>query len=153
MPLRPMTAADAAYAAGLTARTPQAAAWSEADYASLLRQAAPARGFGFVVHCAGKPAGFLVGRIVADEAEILNVAVEPEARRRGAGRELVRAAIACAGSAGARRIFLEVRAGNQAARRLYEGEGFLLRARRQAYYREPAEDGLVLERRAGEPAP
>lgn len=152
MTIRPMTIADAAFAAVLTARTPQAAAWSAADYAALLAQAGTARSFGQVFELAVSgpteldPAGFLIGRIIADEAEILNVAVEPAARRRGAGRGLVQAAIAQALAAGARRIFLEVRETNQAARRLYASEGFHEVARRAGYYHSPTEDALVLEK-------
>lgn len=153
MLVRPMTAADAAFAASLTARTPEASAWSAADYANLLGSHGPAAGFGLVAEAAAatdgqaRPVGFLVARVVADEAEILNVAVEPDARRRGVGAELIESAIQHARSCGAGRIFLEVRAGNASALRLYARQGFREIARRARYYQQPMEDAIVLERR------
>jgi len=47
---------------------------------------------------------------------------------------------------GARRATLEVRASNEAARRLYERLGFFVAATRRNYYTKPVEDALVLWR-------
>ena len=155
MRLRPMTIADSAFAAALTAGAPEASAWGERDYAGLLQSAEGAAGFGFIAelavegHAEVQPRGFLVGRIVADEAEILNVVVDPSARRHGAGRALVAGALQFAGSRGVRRVFLEVRAGNLPAQRLYAASGFVELARRQGYYHSPAEDAMVLQRQLG----
>ncbi|MFZ5653569.1 MAG: ribosomal protein S18-alanine N-acetyltransferase [Pseudomonadota bacterium] len=76
-------------------------------------------------------------RQVLDEAELLNVLVAPEYRRRGLGRALVEAGAAAV--AGARWLHLEVRAGNAAARALYGGLGFERVGIRRGYY--PAADG------------
>ncbi|GAC1396655.1 MAG: ribosomal protein S18-alanine N-acetyltransferase [Pyrinomonadaceae bacterium] len=89
-------------------------------------------------------AGFIVARIVVDELQINNVAVCIEARRRSVGSELLRAAMAEAKRRGAQSAMLEVRASNTAAQRLYAKYDFILCGRRKNYYREPAEDALLL---------
>lgn len=82
----------------------------------------------------------------ADEVEVHNLAVHRAARRRGLGRALLRHALAVARTRGAQRMFLEVRAGNVAARALYASCGFVLAGRRRDYYSEPREDALLLAR-------
>ena len=89
-------------------------------------------------------AGFLVAQVGNPDWELENVAVMGEFRRRGMGRELVAALLAYARAGDAERILLEVRASNESAIRLYEGSGFQLLGRRQGYYRDPAEDALVM---------
>ena len=144
-----MTAADAAGAEALTRLIPEASSWTANAYASLLNDGA---GFGLVAEKpaggsdARRMAGFVVGRIIADEAEILNVAVDKSERRRGAGSALVEEAIKLIGERGGRRLFLEVREANEAARGLYQKHGFQAVGRRKGYYREPAEDAIILER-------
>lgn len=102
----------------------------------------------FVVEAGeGELVGYLVGWVVADEAEILNLGVAPEWRRRGVGRALVREALERYRALGARQIFLDVRESNEAALRLYQAQGFSRIGRRRRYYRRPVEDALVL--RAG----
>ncbi|MFN9454728.1 MAG: ribosomal protein S18-alanine N-acetyltransferase [Gemmatimonadota bacterium] len=90
--------------------------------------------------------GFVALRTMADEGEILNVAVAPAARRSGVGRALVRHALASAAAAGAFSVFLEVRPSNAAALTLYRSFGFVEVGRRHRYYRAPVEDALVLRR-------
>ena len=117
--------------------------WPAAEFLKIL--ALPGA-FGVVVH-AEEPVGMLAAWTAADEAEILTLAVTPAARRRGFARDLVNAAVAEAGRRGARAMFLEVAAGNQPARALYQGAGFKQTGRRRNYYRSPdggAEDALVL---------
>ena len=95
------------------------------------------------------PAGFALVRAAGGEAEVLTIAVAPEAQRQGLGRALLRAASDAAASAGAKRLFLEVGAGNVAARGLYGAEGFQECGRRAGYYQRPdgsREDALVLAR-------
>lgn len=94
-------------------------------------------------------AGFLLGRAVAGEAELLTLAVAPEARRLGLGRRLVARFLYQAQLRGAERAFLEVAADNAAAIALYESAGFVGAGRRGAYYRAPdgsRTDALVLAR-------
>ena len=95
----------------------------------------------------GQALGFVMARRVADEAEILTLAVAPAARRRGVARALVEAAAGL----GANRLFLEVAADNAAARALYAVAGFAEVGRRRGYYPRadgPAADALVLRRDA-----
>jgi ribosomal-protein-alanine N-acetyltransferase len=88
--------------------------------------------------------GYVVAWVVADEAEIANLAVTQERRRSGIGRRLLEAAASEAEVAGARMVYLEVRESNAAARALYGSGGFTLVGRRSRYYRNPSEDALVL---------
>lgn len=89
------------------------------------------------------PAGFVLVRAVADEAEILTLAVLPEQRRQGIGAALLRGAIGEAAARGARTLFLEVSEANRAARALYAAAGFAGRGRRRRYYADGS-DALVL---------
>lgn len=82
----------------------------------------------------GAAAGFALSRIVADEAELLLLAVRPTFRRRGIGSKLIERTLAVAIGAGARRLHLEVRDGN-AALGLYVRSGFAEVGRRRGYYR------------------
>lgn len=82
--------------------------------------------------------------VAGDEAELLKVSVAPAHRRRGIGRALLADVFTGAIQAGARRLFLEVREGNQAARALYAGAGFTEMSRRKGYYHDPPDDALVL---------
>lgn len=98
----------------------------------------------------GKPPeaiGFILGQLAADEAEILMMAVRTERQRQGVGKMLVEALSRAAKRAEARRLFLEVAAGNTAALALYRGLGFQEVGRRRAYYVRadgPPDDALVL---------
>ncbi|MDR0477324.1 MAG: ribosomal protein S18-alanine N-acetyltransferase [Desulfobulbaceae bacterium] len=94
----------------------------------------------------GELVGWSCLLLAADEAELLKIAVPLARRRQGIGRALLADAVAGAARAGARRFFLEVREHNQAARALYAGAGFIEIGRRQGYYRQPADDALVLEK-------
>ena len=97
----------------------------------------------------GTPAGFALGRIVVDEAELLLLAVGPGHRRRGIGGALLQHYLAAAQERGAIRCHLEVREGNPAIG-LYNGAGFTAAGRRSGYYfgREGRLfDALTLSRR------
>lgn len=84
-----------------------------------------------------RPAGFVLGRSVLDEAEILTIAVDPAARRQGLGRQLIDAFEAEARARGALTAFLEVAADNLPALALYRASGFVAQGRRPRYYRAP----------------
>jgi len=86
--------------------------------------------------------GFLIMRVAADEAEILTLAVAPDARRKGTGGALVSLASQHACQLGAQRMFLEVRASNTAALAFYGRMGFFAVGARRAYYGK--EDALIL---------
>ena len=82
----------------------------------------------------GELLGFSLSRIVADEAELLLLAVRPEAQRGGVGKCLLAQFERAAIGRGARRLHLEVRDGNQALN-LYHSSGFTLVGRRRQYYK------------------
>lgn len=116
--------------------------WSEAEFASLLSDP-----LAFLL--VEGDAAFLLGRAVAGEAELLTIAVAPEARRRGLGRKLVARFLYQAQLRGAERAFLEVAADNAAAIGLYESAGFAPAGRRRSYYLTPEGqriDALVMAR-------
>ncbi|UFN48019.1 GNAT family N-acetyltransferase [Roseomonas sp. OT10] len=87
--------------------------------------------------------GFVMARAVADEAEVLTLAVHPAARRRGLGGALVAAAAAEAARRGAAALFLEVSEANAPARALYAALGCGEVGRRRRYYADGS-DALVL---------
>jgi ribosomal-protein-alanine N-acetyltransferase len=91
-------------------------------------------------------AGFCAFWLVFDEIHINNVAVRPQFRGHGIGTALLHHVLAEARQLGARRATLEVRASNDAARRLYERLGFYVAATRRHYYTNPVEDALILWR-------
>jgi len=103
--------------------------WDAAAFASLLAQPG--------VVALGEEDGFILIRSVLDEAEILTLAVRPEARRRGYGRSLVEASARHARAVGADRLYLEVAEDNAAALALYQATGFTVTGRRPGYYARP----------------
>jgi len=89
--------------------------------------------------------GFILCRAVADEAEILTLAVAPMVRRNGAGRALVESAADLARARGADSLFLEVAATNTAALALYASTAFEPAGLRKSYYADGA-DAVVMRR-------
>lgn len=115
--------------------------WSAEEIASLL-------GSPLCFVCA-RDAGFLIGRVVAGEAELLTLAVDPAARRQGTARALVAEFITEAAGRGAARVFLEVMQDNVAALTLYRAMGFREAGMRRGYYRQTEGapvDALVMDR-------
>jgi [ribosomal protein S18]-alanine N-acetyltransferase len=94
--------------------------------------------------------GFIVFWLGVDEAEILNVAVRVQARRRGIGRALVEAAANDARMRQASRLLLEVRSGNHAAQALYRSLGFVQIGLRRGYYQREHEDAVLMELKLGD---
>lgn len=96
----------------------------------------------------GKVAGFIMSRLVEDEAEILSVAVGARSQGRGLARKLLTLHLRRLAGLGARAVFLEVDEHNAAAIKLYDRAGFREVARRPNYYQSggtPAA-ALVLRR-------
>jgi len=118
--------------AAIQAASPEAAHWDPADYLNYDLRVAVSE---------GTVAGFLVVRIVAGEAEILNLAVAPEFRRRGLARELLQSVLKQFQGP----VFLEVRESNQAARSTYQALGFAEVSMRHSYYVSPLEAAIVMK--------
>jgi ribosomal-protein-alanine N-acetyltransferase len=138
-------AADLPEISILLAGAPEAAMWSDRALADLLGSAKDTL---LVARLGEDVAGFIVGRAIGDEAEILNLAVRSDRRRRGVGRVLALALLENYARAGAVRTFLEVRESNRSAIAFYEALGFSEVGRRPDYYRNPVEAALILGRQA-----
>jgi ribosomal-protein-alanine N-acetyltransferase len=94
------------------------------------------------------PNGFLLARVIADEAEILALATDPAAQRQGIATALLARFVVEAAARGARHAFLEVADDNAPARALYSRTGFAETGRRRGYYPRAtgAADALILSR-------
>ena len=136
--IRPFSPGDVAAVRRIVSLSPEAANWMPDGLGESLA---------WVAEIAAGVVGFVVVRTAADEMEILNLAVAPEARRQGVASALLDAAFEHSRRAGSARVFLEVRESNAAARRFYERRGFHAIGRRTRYYRHPDEDAVLLERR------
>ena len=119
-------------------------AWSREHLEDELQQPA---GFQFVVRNKTTDAilAVLCGRIIDDEAEILKLSVAGHARKKDIGYHLLGYAVSYCRKKEAHNCFLELRAANKAARKLYEKRGFFRVASRKDYYEEPVEDATVMQ--------
>lgn len=115
------------------------------DAASLGASLADPTAFGWIAIEGAQPVGLVLARAPADQAEILTIAVRPEARRRGIARQLIEAAVAEAERRQAKSMFLEVADGNDAARALYQALGFAEESVRRRYYAD-GQDARILKR-------
>ncbi|MBF9029080.1 GNAT family N-acetyltransferase [Rhodobacterales bacterium HKCCE3408] len=141
-----MTPAEMAaiHAAAFTRQRP----WAEVEFVSLLDDRTTR-----VIEVDG---GFGLLLVVAPEAEIITLAVNPAMQRRGTGRRIVEAMMQEARDAGAATVYLEVAAGNLPARALYAATGFEETGRRLHYYRFPdggSDDAIVMARAIDGPVP
>lgn len=125
----------------LQSSCPEIAQWTAADY----EQVAGGDMAGWVAEDDDGIAGFLVARTLGRETEILNIAVRPDARRRGVGSNLLTEAVVWSTGLRAETVLLEVRESNTLATRFYERHGFRVAGRRRGYYATPAEDALLLD--------
>jgi [ribosomal protein S18]-alanine N-acetyltransferase len=113
-------------------------AWSETVFCRQL-------GFPGVFGLLHPSGGLILVRVVADDAEILTLAVLPEARRGGIATALLHESGMIGAAMGASALFLEVSVANSAARALYTRTGFAPVGRRPGYYSDRS-DALVLRR-------
>lgn len=110
------------------------AAWNESAFLTLLNQA----GTLAFIH---EFDGFLLLRVVLDEAEILTFGTTQ--KRQGIGSALLHEGLSVLAQARVQTLYLEVAARNQAARHFYEKFGFMVTGRRKAYY-EDGDDALTM---------
>jgi [ribosomal protein S18]-alanine N-acetyltransferase len=113
--------------------------WSEAIWREELSSPF---GLYLVLEEGGALSGHVGLKLIFNEAHVMTLAVRPERRRRGLARTLVEAALADLASAGAKRVYLEVRPSNLAARALYGSLGFAETGVRPRYYGD--EDALLM---------
>lgn len=137
--VRRMSASDASAAISILKESPEASIWPRDSLLESVSQ-----GVAWAAELDGRVEGILIGRVAADEFEILNLAVRKTCRRRGIATHLVSFALEYARSAGARQTYLEVRASNKGGIAFYARLGFRVCGRRPSYYHNPTEDAVVL---------
>ena len=118
-------------------------AWSEKSILETLEQP---NTICLMADKAERTAGYLLAYTAADEAEIARIAVVKELQRQGVARVLLSELEAICGSQGIKKILLDVRCGNSAARAFYEAAGFKEDGIRQRFYENPAEDAILMSR-------
>lgn len=101
----------------------------------------------YVYEQKGEILGYCNLRLLAGEGEVQRIAVLPEYRCLGLGRKMMDAMVDFAREHQAAAISLEVREGNEPARKLYESYGFVAESLRKAYYHNPVEDALIMWKR------
>ena len=132
MMVRAAISEDIAAIAEIQARSPEASQWDPASYLT----------YECLVATDPHVVGFLVSRQTAPgEREILNLAVDPSQRRRRVARALLEAELGREKT----QWFLEVRASNKGAMALYQNAGFRVAGRRESYYSNPPEPGIVMK--------
>ncbi len=102
--------------------------------------------FNFVVRkkVDNKVVGYANFYLIRDEVQVLNIAIDPESRKKGHATKLLVHAIALLKERKAEDFYLEVREGNADAMRLYHKLGFRKIGRRKKYYTETNEDAIVM---------
>ena len=145
--IRPFRPADAPAISQILRDSNQAAQWPFESYATL----ADSPG-GILLLCEAKTqvVGFVAARQAADQAEILNIAVHIDFRRKGVASALLAGALDAFRRSAIAHVFLELRESNLPARKLYERHGFLRTGRRKSYYTNPTEDALCMLRKLTE---
>ena len=149
MIIRPATSEDISTIVAIQQKNPQAAEWQESDYVRLAED--PSGVLLVAADAARQVLGFAAARRVFDEAELQNLAVDPQHRRQGVGKGLVREVHRRLRAVGTKRVFLEVRPSNESALALYQSSGYTIIGIRQNYYSAPQEDALVLSAAIGWP--
>ena len=97
----------------------------------------------------GQLAGFIMGQTIVDETDILTVCTNPDLRRQGIARHLLKVMITRCGERGVSRMTLDVAEDNTAARALYAAHGFTEDGRRPRYYstkRDLPVDGILMSK-------
>jgi len=119
-------------------------AWSKDHLKDELQQPT---GFQFVVSNkkTERILAVIFGRIVVDEVEILKLSVAEFARNRGLGFQLLDFSVKYCSTRGVKNCFLELRASNEVAQRLYEKRGFVTVGTRKDYYEGPVEDAILMQ--------
>ncbi|AEU37605.1 ribosomal protein S18-alanine N-acetyltransferase [Granulicella mallensis] len=145
--IRRATTDDLAEVLRLERSVPEAPHWDASVYRDILLQEPAGSTLQralFVAVDHGQLAGFAVATVVADQAELESIAVDPQRRRLGVGRALSESVMAWAREAGARQILLEVRSANAVARALYGRLGFQETGLRRGYYSDPSDDAVLM---------
>jgi ribosomal-protein-alanine N-acetyltransferase len=117
--------------------------WPENSYRYEVRDNKAARCF--VAEASDKQVvAMIVSWMIVDELHIATLATDGEHRREGIGSRLLVEALRDARALGAKRVFLEVRESNFAAKAMYQKFGFETTSRRPNYYRDNGEDAILM---------
>jgi ribosomal-protein-alanine acetyltransferase len=87
--------------------------------------------------------------LLQNETHLMNLAVAPDRRSRGLGREILKAVVTVSRATGMERVLLECREDNLPALRLYGSEGFKAVGRRRGYYRDGRTDAILMNLELG----
>jgi ribosomal-protein-alanine N-acetyltransferase len=139
-----MSETDLDAVVAIAAAIPSAPHWPREAYAAALNSEAWPQRVAMAAESGGSVVGFAVAVLVAGEAEIESIAVASGHQRQGIGALLLDALLDALQAAGALAIGLEVRESNRAAAALYARAGFREVGRRRDYYRDPAEDAVLM---------
>ena len=142
MDIRRATPADAAAIAAAEAIC-FSDPWCERD---ILGYISTEGGICFVAYRGDRLIAYILGRLIAPEAEIYRIAVLPEHRQRGIGYRLLDFAMKTERGRGLETVFLEVRSRNTPAINLYSAYGFKRAGIRKNYYKNPDDDAIVMLR-------
>ena len=145
--VRALAEADLDAVKAIAAGLPDAPHWERSAYRAAITRAGTRQGIALAAEGSDSGlAGFVIGGIVAPEAEIESIAVRSDLHRRGIARQLLNAFSAEAQRLACSMILLEVRPSNAPALAFYQSLGFNETARRPAYYRHPLEDAILMAR-------
>lgn len=139
--IRPMCEADIPDVVAIE----EECAWSAAQFLGELHQA---HGWQYVA-ISSTLFGYICGRSVLDEAEIVKIAVKRDVRRQGVATRLLACALEKVFQKGGRTCYLEVRSSNMSARSFYEKNGFSGTGIRKNYYTSPREDAVLMVKSLG----
>ncbi|MBC8318975.1 MAG: ribosomal protein S18-alanine N-acetyltransferase [Desulfobulbaceae bacterium] len=140
--IRPMSGADIPEILALETESP---AWSGSQFAGEMSQTI---GWQYVA-ASSALLGYICGRSVLDEAEIVKIAVKRDARRTGVATRLLVYSLEKVFQKGVRTCYLEVRSSNTAARSFYEKNDFVVTGVRKNYYVSPREDAVMMAKALG----
>lgn len=98
----------------------------------------------WVAELDGRVAAMLVGWLIVDELHIATIATHPDLRGQGIGKAILLHALRSARDEGALKSFLEVRASNVTAQKMYKSFGYVEDGRRKEYYKDNAEDAILM---------
>ena len=123
---------------------PEAASWSRESFLEAVEESGS---LALVLEEQGSLKGFVIGRLVGDQAEVLNLAVSRAHRRASVGTTLLEAALTQLRSMGGGSVYLEVRESNTAAMAFYGKHGFAKVGRRKDYYQDPVEAAVTMAKK------
>ena len=118
-------------------------AWSEQNIGETLKQK---QAFITVAEEGGNVVGYCIIYHVLDEGEIARIAVDKTLRRQGIGQGLLNYTCRCCVEKCIERLCLDVRQGNDAAKRFYDQYGFTQDGIRKGFYENPKEDAVLMSK-------